>query len=436
MLRDYQIKLAEKAHRIIVRFRIVYLALEMRVGKTLISLKTAELLNVKNVLFITKKKAIKSIESDYERENFSFRLTVINYEKAGKVSAEYDLIIVDEAHSLGAYPKPSQRTKKIKEIVKGNYLILLSGTPSPESYSQLFHQFWISDFSPFPHSNFYKWAREFVHIRDKWISGRRINDYSRAKKDEVMHYLQQYMITYTREEAGFKNNDIDERVITVPVNRRLFLLIDVLLKHQYYQFKDGQEIVCDTPVKLQSKIHQICSGTVKTEDGDIKILSKDKAEFIVKNYKGKKIAIFYQFVAEGLALKSLIDNWTDDPQEFNRNPELVFISQIQSGSMGINLSAADVLIFYNINFSSVQYWQARARLQDLNRDSIPQVHWLFSDGGIEQKIYQVVLKKKDYTNYYFKKHYLISTGGNEKADRKTDSSKNLELFAARQNLCC
>ena len=39
----------------------------------------------------------------------------------------------------------------------------MSGTPAVESYSQLYHQFYISAFSPFKdYTNFYKWANDFV----------------------------------------------------------------------------------------------------------------------------------------------------------------------------------------------------------------------------------------------------------------------------------
>jgi SNF2 family DNA or RNA helicase len=93
--------------------------------------------------------------------------------------------------------------------------------------------------------------------------------------------------------------------------------------------------------------------------------------------------------------------------------------------MGINLSSADVLIFYNIDFSAVQYWQARARLQTLNRTKPAVVHWLFTQDGIEEKIYKAVLKKKDYTTYYFKKDYL---------DGKWDTSKNHKVSGIGRSL--
>ena len=60
-LRDYQIELSNKGAEILQRLKIVYLAMEVRTGKTLTSLEIAKLYGAKNVLFLTKKKAIQSI---------------------------------------------------------------------------------------------------------------------------------------------------------------------------------------------------------------------------------------------------------------------------------------------------------------------------------------------------------------------------------------
>jgi len=407
MLRDYQEELAGQAAEILKKWHIVYLAMEMRVGKTLIALETAKLLNYKNVMFITKLKAISSILADYAAAGYKYKLTVINYEQAGKYGADYDLVIADEAHSLGAYPKPTKRTHAVDKLLGRADLMLLSGTPTPESYSQIFHQFWVSNYSPWYHVNFYSWAREYVDVRERFISGRRIKDYSHADKERIEQEIKPYMLTYTREQAGFKIAEVTEEIVTIPLNSNIQRLVKILLRDLYYKLPNGDEVLCDTPVKLQSKLHQVYSGTVKTESGDVRIVSRDKARYIVDKYlsKGLKIAVFYKFIAEGLLLKELIPDHTDDPMEFRDSKNLTFISQIQAGSMGVNLASADILIFYNIDFSAVQYWQARARIQDMSRERIPLVHWLFTEGGIEEKIYKVVQKKRDYTIRYFRQDF-------------------------------
>ncbi len=71
----------------------------------------------------------------------SYEMEVINYESIHKVESldRFDLIVLDEAHSMGAFPKPSNRAKQVKEIIKkyNPYVILLSGTPTPESSRRL-----------------------------------------------------------------------------------------------------------------------------------------------------------------------------------------------------------------------------------------------------------------------------------------------------------
>jgi superfamily II DNA or RNA helicase len=62
-LRQYQIDLSNKGCDILTKFGIVYFAMQVRTGKTLTALNTAELFGAKKVLFLTKKKAIGSFDS-------------------------------------------------------------------------------------------------------------------------------------------------------------------------------------------------------------------------------------------------------------------------------------------------------------------------------------------------------------------------------------
>ena len=87
----HQIELSDKGAEILRKNRICYFAFEMRVGKTLTALRTAKLVSAKNVLFVTKKKAISSILSDFEMTGYKdMALDVINYEQLGKCEKRYD----------------------------------------------------------------------------------------------------------------------------------------------------------------------------------------------------------------------------------------------------------------------------------------------------------------------------------------------------------
>lgn len=410
-IRDYQEQISTDAAKLLEWLKIVYLSMEVRTGKTTTALVTADKFGAKSVLFLTKKKAISSITSDYDKLNPSFKLICTNYEQIYNLSPDYDfdLVILDEAHSLGQFPTPAERAKELKKICVDKPMIYLSGTPTPESYSQLYHQFYISSYSPFKEwASFYKWAKDFVTVKKKYFFNREINDYSNADKEKIDGLTKHLFISFTQEEAGFEQL-VKEVVLKVRMMESTYKLADYLRRKKIYIGKDGQEILADTAVKLQQKFHQIFSGTVIDEKKDAICFDHTKAKFIKERFAGQKIAVFYKFRAEYIMLVGTfgIDRLTEDPEEFNRRDDLIFVSQMQSGCMGVNLSSADCMIMMNIDFSSTVYWQVRARLQSKDREKEAIVYWIFSEGGIEEKAYRQVIKKKDFTLSYFMKDYQI-----------------------------
>lgn len=411
ILRDYQESISTDAAKMLEWLKIVYLSMQPRTGKTITALVTAEKFGAKSVLFLTKKKAIGSITSDYDKMAFSFKLICTNYEQVYNLSPsyEFDLVILDEAHSLGQFPTPAERTKELQKICVDKPIIYLSGTPSPEGYSQLYHQFYISSYSPFKEwVNFYKWAKEFVDVRQRVFYGRKINDYRKADVEKVDSLTKHLFISYTQQEAGFEQ-EVKEVVLKVRMQESTYRLTEYLRKKRVYIGKGGEEILADTNVKLQQKLHQMFSGSVIDEKKNGICFDHSKAKFIKEHFAGKKIAIFYKFRAEYLMLVWAFghDRLTESPEEFNNNTDLVFVSQIISGREGTNLSTADCLIFFNIDFAAVSYWQARERMQVKDRTKESVIYWIFSEGGIEEKIYKAVTKKQDYTLLHFKKDYQI-----------------------------
>ncbi len=295
MLRDYQIRIAQEGSEILHQEGLVYYAIQTRVGKTLISLETANLYGASNVLFVTKKKVIDDIYKQSKTIDIHYHLKVINYEQLHNEEAEYDLIIIDEAHSLGSFPTASLRATELKRIVNWNVVIFLSATPTPESYSQIYHQFYVSSFSPFKnYKNFYQWAREFVNIKQKFYFNRAVNDYSYAKENLIKPIINPYMITFTQEEAGF-DSFVDESILYVKMDDSVYKLADYLKKNKIAKNKEGEIILGDTEVKLMNKLHQIYSGTVIVDEPEQlhKVLDYTKAEFIKQHFAGKKIAVFY-----------------------------------------------------------------------------------------------------------------------------------------------
>jgi hypothetical protein len=405
--REYQTTIIEKAKGVLEAHRFVYLSMEVRTGKTLTALGVADKLGITNLLFVTKKKAIGSIDADYKKLMPGYQITIINYESLHKVTGKFDLLVLDEAHTLGAYPKPSKRTRLVKEIIlrQNPFVILMSGTPTPESFSQIYHQVYACPKNPFnQYKSFYKFAKEYVNVVQKVINSFHINNYDDGKP-VILDRMKPYMISYTQKEAGFKS-EIKEHVLKVEMSKLTYDFVKEMREHGVITGKKTKEVILgDTGVKKMSKIHQLFSGTVKLENGKRMVTDLSKARFIRTKFKDMKLGIYYKFKAEYDALKQVYgDNLTDDLQEFKATNKNIAL-QIVSGREGISLKEADCLVYYNIDFSALSYWQSRDRMT--TKDStVSDVYWIFAERGIETKIYKTVTNKKDYTLRHFKKDLL------------------------------
>ena len=403
--RKYQIEIINKAFDVLVKYGFVYLSMQVRTGKTLTAMGTAEKLGVDTVLFVTKKKAISSIQNDYNKLKPDFDITIINYESLHKVEGKFECIVLDESHCMGAYPKPSKRTKLVKDMIQKQkpFVILMSGTPTPESFSQMYHQVYACPHNPFrAYKSFYKFAKVYVNVVLKKIGSMPHNDYTQGKQT-ILDAMKPYMISYTQKEAGFQA-ETEEKVLKVKMSELTYNMVKQLKKNLVIEGKD-EVVLADTSVKLMMKLHQLFSGTVKFESGKGQVIDFSKAEFIRKEFADMKVGIFYKFKAEYDALKSVYgDDLTTELDEFDSTNKSIAL-QIVSGREGISLRKAKCLVYYNIDFSALSYWQSRDRMT--TKDTVKNdVYWIFAEGGIEDKIYKAVTKKKDYTLKHFEKDLL------------------------------
>jgi len=402
-LRDYQERISKECHQKLVKYGFCYLALEVRLGKTLTALAACGLVEAKEVLFVTKKKAISSIQGDYSNFGFDYNITIVNYESLHKIEAtKWDVVILDEAHSMGAIAKPSLRAKQVKALLLkyGSKVILLSGTPTPESFSQMYHQVYGIKGNPFSEfKNFYRFCDKHVDVTERKINGFNIKDYSGGRQS-IIDAMKPYTINFSQAEAGFKV-DTKEHKLYVEMSQMTYAIADKLKKDLVVEGQN-EVILADTSVKLMTKLHQIYSGTVKFESGNSAIIDLSKAQFIYDNFSLVKIGIFYKFKEELNALKQVYgDSLCTELEEFNNTKKTIAL-QIVSGREGISLRNAVALIYYNIDFSATSYWQSRDRMTTKERLT-SDVYWVFAKGGIEDSIYKAVMQKQNFTLAHFKR---------------------------------
>jgi hypothetical protein len=396
-LRDYQVDLAKQCEEKLKEHKIAIMNVAVRCGKTHVALEIGK--NYNSVLFITKKIAIASIESDYKAAGHTFDIIITNYENLHKISGVFDLVICDESNEkISAFPKPTLNAKRVKSFVT-NDLILITGTLLPESNSQIYHQLWVSKHSPFKqYKNFYAFHTALGNKKMLFTSYGEKKDYASLDYSRIQPFIDPIKVSFTQKESGFVSK-INETIHKVEMLDSTKEIIKTLKKNLVVEGRD-EIILGDTSVKLMQKIHQMSSGTVKFESGNSKILDHSKVNYIKDNFSGNKIAIFYKFKAELEMLESFFD-LAKDIEEFDNSDKNIAL-QFVSGRSGIKLDKADFIVAINIDFSATTYFQFRDRMTTIDREQ-SDIHWIFSDCGIEQRIYNSVMSKRNYTTQTFKK---------------------------------
>jgi len=406
-LKEHQIEKSKELNKILVDYKIAYLAGEVRSQKTGTALEAARLYGASKVIVITKKKAIPSILSDYENFKFPYQIVVINYESLHKLdNYDCDLVIYDESHSLSGFPKPSVRTKLCKKVFFNVPCILMTGTSAVESYSQYYHQFFVSAYSPFSqYKNFYKWVKDFVEVVEMKLPTHTVKDYSKANVAKIDEILKPYMVVMTQQDAGFEVK-INEHYLTVETPPPIKGLVKRLLKDKVIKGSAGY-IFGDTPAKLQSKVHQLYNGHCIIEDvnGETSnvILDTYKVDFIRERFKHDKIVIMYYYQNELKMIESVFgEAVTTDIDEFN-NTDKSFALQ-QNTTEGINLSKADALVYLNLGFSGKNWIQSRDRMTVMGRKN-NNIYLICESDGITEKILESVTKKKNFNSRMFKQNF-------------------------------
>ena len=71
--------------------------------------------------------------------------------------------------------------------------------------------------------------------------------------------------------------------------------------------------------------------------------------------------------------------------------------------MGINLSSADCLVFYNVGYSGTNYIQSIDRLTTIERKE-NDVYFIYAKNSLTEKIHEIIQQKKNFTEKQFLKY--------------------------------
>lgn len=322
---------------------------------------------------------------------------IINYELAYRREELKRLtnftMMLDESSMIKN--ETAKRTKFILSL-KPSHTILLSGTPTDGKYEFLYSQLRLLGWK-ITKTAYYN---RYIKTELRSYGGpmfRVVTGYKNVS--ELKAKLKEYGAVFAKAEEVIKlpEKTFIKEYSTVSSDYKKFMK-DRIIKI------DDKELTGDSTLSKRLYARMLCSA-----------YSKDKISRLIDlvNSTSDRVIIFYNFNTELEALRkvlfdrpiSIVNGQVKDLKAYENNDNSVTLIQYQAGAMGLNLQKANRIIYFSLPERSELFEQSKARICRIGQEKQCYYHIMMCHKSVEEKIYECLLMRKDYTDELFRKEF-------------------------------
>ena len=345
------------------------------------------------------------------------RITVINYDSVWRKGKGYDrrwdCIVLDESHWIKN--RSSKRSSFLLKLSLGaKYHYILTGTPIGNGHLE---DIWAQ----------YAFLNPYRTKNGK-VASNIFGTYSQFEKKYCI--LNQYWKPYRYLNVAELQDIISEHCYRV--KKVDCLDLPEKLPDEIYEIEQKEpklykqmakdsaildfELIAENPLARMAKLRQMCSGFINTDTGTEE-LKCEKPKVLGELLDGwdKKLVIFCEFkhsihtVCQLLKKRKIkyitLDGEQKDKliwRKFQDDPKIqVIVCQYRSASQGIDLYAADTILYYEPTISSNVLEQSRDRIHRVGQKSKCSYIHFVTKGTIEKEIYKALQGYSDFGEKLF-----------------------------------
>jgi superfamily II DNA or RNA helicase len=417
----HQVKAIRKALKSLARENWAALFMPMRSGKTKTAIDLMCILQMKygirRVVIVAPLSVLgvwKNQLRIHKGEDFKFRIVLLNYEKVfdrkmykdgwepikrrSLYKFKPELIIVDESHKIGdPFAVQSKHLYQLQAAFPDCKKIIMTGTPFHRKPHRTYGQFRFANENIFqmPYTRFKKKVSRWGGYGGVKFLGAK-NERWLIKKIASGTFMMKMLplVPHQHEAVPY---DLEE---SLPAYRSMADDSIALLRN-------GSTIEAPIALVRALRLSQLCGGRLRDSDGDLVRVGREKQrafgglvdQFLENDVQ--KFVVFHRFVPEiADSIKVCKDAGYKVYLMYGKTPrslreqriaafeedegKAVFISQVQTGALGIDLSAASIAVFYSLPESLVIYDQAKARTRKWKDKRTLTYYYLTGRGTIEE----------------------------------------------------
>ena len=340
------------------------------------------------------------------RRKYTSNIEVVSYDTVWRRDyyfKKWDCIVLDESHCIAA--RGSKRTKFIHKLkANSKYRYILTGTAMHNGhYEDYYSQ--IDFLVPGMLGNYNEFCAHYTVQRQlpgTWV--KIIVKYRNVQElldkiGEIAYYID-------------KESCIDLPEMLPPTIIECELKEKTKYKQALSSFVEEFDMNIGNPLAVTSKLRQLCSGFLIDDYGELHEVKCDKIKLLdelIDSLSGK-IVIFGEYTYSLQSIHKLLDKkkikyvTLDGKQsnkriwrEFQEDDSIrAIVCQYRSANAGIDLFAANNMIFYEPNQSSTVTDQAMARIHRNGQTRNCSYYWLLTKNSIEHNVYDRVTQGMDF----------------------------------------
>ena len=310
----------------------------------------------------------------------------------------FDCVIVDESSSFKN--STSRRFKSLKKVLPyTNYMVLLTGTPSPNGLLDLWAQMYLVDLGASLGRTKTAYSQRFF---ESDYMGYKLTPKA-GSQEKIQELIAPHVLSMVAEDYLELPDRVD-LVELVDLPPKALQEYKDFERNLFIELHDGEQIEALSAAVMANKLLQFCSGSMYTDEAgnytEIHDAKLDALQELIETNDDENILVAYNFKSDLARLKKrfpegrVLDHEPQTVIDWNEGRIKLLFAHPASAGHGLNIQhGGSMIVWFSLNWSLELDQQFNARLHRQGQTKPVRIIRLIAKGCLDERVMQVIQSK-------------------------------------------